>query len=210
MDSNETVQPVPQGDAPSQALNSETPNAVPYTRFKEVNDKMRALEAQLAALQNEQQKQREKELAEQQRWQELAQTLQTKLEEVEKQAQRAADLEASLRATVAARVERLPESVRTLVPEYPDPRLTLEWLNRNEALLLKPSAPSVDAGVAGDAGAAKPTVKLTELELLIARKAGMTPEQYARRKMQGEELRAGISSASEVLRKLEEQGHLSG
>ena len=193
--------------APSQAENSG--NTVPYDRFKEVNDKYRAMEQRLAQMEQEQSQKREKELAEQQRWQELAQELQAKLDATSKQAERATELEQSLQATVAARVERLPESVRTLVPDYSDPRLTLDWLNKNEALLVKAPAPSTDAGVAGDASAMK-AVKLTELEMLIAQKAGMTPEQYAKRKAEGQARNeAAPTSTSDVLRKLEEAGHLS-
>ena len=195
-----------QGEAPSQAENSGN-QAVPYARFKEVNDQRRALEERLAALETSQQQQRQKELAEQQRWQELAQELEAKLKETSTKAERAAELETALQATVQARVERLPESVRTLVPDYTDPRLTLGWLDKNEALLVKAPAPNTDAGVAGDAGAAK-AVKLTELELLIAKQAGMTPEQYAKRKAEGQQA-AQKSATSDVVRKLEELGHLS-
>lgn len=209
MDENQVQQQnIQGGDTPSQAQNSDTASAVPYTRFKEVNDRMRALEQELVTLREGQDKQRQTELAEQQRFKELAAELQAKLDAVTPTAQRAAELEESLKATVAKRVERLPEGVRTLVPEYADPRQTLAWLDTNEALLTRPVAPALDAGVAGDTGATKP-VNLTDLELLIAKKAGMTPEQYAKRKAEGQQETVETSATSDVVRKLAELGHLS-
>jgi len=162
-----------QGDAPAAALNTE--QTVPYSRFQEVNARMRELEAKLEALTAEEATRRAQELEAQQKWQELAERRASEIADLKPKAKRVAELEASLRATVEARVERLPESVRQLVPAFDDPRQTLEWLNKNEPLLSKPVAPALDAGVAGDS---KPTVKLTPSQQEAAKRAGMSEERY--------------------------------
>jgi hypothetical protein len=164
-----------QGGAPSQALNSDTIGPVPYTRFKEQNEELKALKAELDALKAEEAGRRTKELAEQEKWRELAVELQSKLDAITPEAKRAADLEASLKATVIARVSRLPETVQTLVPEFDDPRSTLGWLDKNEPLLVRPTAPGLDAGPQGDA---RPTVTLTAGQKAAAKLAGISEEQY--------------------------------
>lgn len=163
-----------QGGAPSQALNSDI-GPVPYPRFKEQNEELKALKAELDALKAEEAGRRTKELAEQEKWRELAVELQSKLDAITPEAKRAADLEASLKATVIARVSRLPETVQTLVPEFDDPRSTLGWLDKNEPLLVRPTAPGLDAGPQGDA---RPTVTLTAGQKAAAKLAGISEEQY--------------------------------
>lgn len=55
-------------------------SAVPYERFKEVNDKYRTLEKQLAQIQAERDAEAEKKLAEQQKYEELATKYKAELE----------------------------------------------------------------------------------------------------------------------------------
>lgn len=55
-------------------------SAVPYERFKEVNDKFRTLEKQLAQIQAERDAEAEKKLAEQQKYEELANKYKAELE----------------------------------------------------------------------------------------------------------------------------------
>jgi len=49
-----------------------------------------------------------------------------------------------------AAIERLPEAMRTLVPDYDDPFKLDAWLQANAATLAKPQAPSLDAGAGGN------------------------------------------------------------
>ena len=49
-----------------------------------------------------------------------------------------------------AAIDKLPEAMRTLVPDYDDPFKLDAWLQANAATLAKPQAPSLDAGAGGN------------------------------------------------------------
>jgi hypothetical protein len=125
-----------------------TDNTVPYSRFAAVNKTMREYEQRLADMEQEQKEQREKVLTEQQRYQELAEQRGQELEALRGTAQRAEELEKALQDTVDARIEAVPENMRTLIPTFGTPQDTLEWLDANQALLTqsKPKAPKLDGG----------------------------------------------------------------
>jgi len=71
-------------DAPQ----SETPGPVPYERFKEVNERAKAMENRLAQIEADAKARQEKELAEQQKWQELAQARERELKQLQSEQMR--------------------------------------------------------------------------------------------------------------------------
>ena len=158
--------------------------SIPYARFKEVNDERKALEARLAKLEKAQTEADQTRLAEEKRYQELADSYKAELDRVKPVAGQIDDWKAALHETAKAQIDLLPEDARELVPEYDDPRLTLAWLNKNAAKLMRPAAPAMDAGTRGDSAAKN--VKLTadqERALMLARQVDptMTRERYIAR-----------------------------
>lgn len=182
--------PGAQSASPAEAENTDAQqqHMIPKARFDEVNNLAKSLKAELEKLRTSQQQAEEQRLAEQNEWKALAEQRAAKVAELEPVAQQVKEIREALEATVAARIERLPEDVRALVPDFGDPRKTLDWLNANEQRLMRPLAPQMDAGARGDSGGAMP--KLTDMEIKLARMAGLTPEQWAAQRKAGEELDA--------------------
>lgn len=111
-------------------------------------------------------------------YRELSQKYLADLEAVKPMAERAQALEAIIRESNEARISRVPEQQRALVPaDYPPEKLQA-WLNANESLLMKPPAPDYNAG-AGAEGASRSKPQLTEEQRQAAKRFGMTEEQYA-------------------------------
>ena len=121
-------------------------------------------------------------------------SLEEKLRETESQINslrqfedRAKGLEAIIRDSNAQRIAAIPEGMRSLVPvDAMSPEQVAAWLDRNAAVLSKPIAPDLDGG-AGGVGGGK-TVQLSENEKLIARRVGMSDEDYLKAKK-----RAGLT-----------------
>jgi len=187
-------QDAPQGERETQPTQSKTGNRVEdlpewaQQLIRETRSEAAARRKRLDDMEAEHQKAQEARLVEEKRWQELAEQRAAKLAELEPVAEQVKEIREALDATVKARIERLPEDVRDLVPDFGDPRKTLDWLNANEQRLMRPLAPQMDAGARGDTGGAMP--KLTDMEIKLARMAGLTPEQWAAQRKAGEELDA--------------------
>lgn len=163
-------------EAPAAAENTGTQgHMIPKTRFDEVNTELKRLRSEMERLGVERQAAEEKRLAEQQEWQKLAEARAARIAELEPLAQRVKEAQEALAATVKARVDRLPEDVRDMVPDFGDARKTLEWLDANEGRLLKPIAPGTDAGVRGDSAS---KVTLSPSQQAAARAAHLTDAQY--------------------------------
>jgi DNA repair exonuclease SbcCD ATPase subunit len=128
-------------------------------------------------------KQREAELAKKQEWEQLAEERAKQLAELEPIKTAYEQMLETLKASNAKRIESVPEDKRSLIPEYDDPSKLAAWLDANAALLsMKPVAPNIN-GAAGSGqrpGAALPV--LSDEELAVAKKMGLTPEQYAESK----------------------------
>lgn len=143
------------------------------------------LAQQVQAIQDAQ----KKKLEEDGNFAELAKQRAAEIAALKPVADRAAALEAIIRESNEARVKALPEAVRGLAPVDYAPEKLQTWLNANEALLKKPPAANYDAGAgAGGGGHDTAASKLTEEQRQIARRSGLTDEQYATamQKAQGE------------------------
>lgn len=114
--------------------------------------------------------------------------LMAQIENLKPSAERAAALEKILRESNEARIKNVPERKRSMIPmDYPPERLQ-KWLADNEALLANEPPPNFDAGAGAGAGQGSVTPKLTDEQKQLAKKVGMTDEQYAAamHKAQGE------------------------
>lgn len=98
--------------------------------------------------------------------------------------ERATALEAIIRESNESRIKNVPEQMRGLIPsDYPPEKLQ-RWLNANEAQLAKQPAPNYDAGagLGSGGGNSGSTPKLTADELDVAKRMGMSAEDYAKAK----------------------------
>lgn len=100
-------------------------------------------------------------------------------------AERASTLEAIIRESNEARIKNVPDSMKALIPSDYAPEKLQTWLNANEALLVKPPAPDYDGGKGGN-GSAPPNIKLSPDEKAMAKRMGVTEEDYMKVKARRE------------------------
>lgn len=121
-------------------------------------------------------------LAEQGKYKELYEKTKGELDALKTVQDRATVLETKIQATNEGRIKRIPESMRSVIPADYTPDKLSEWLDANEHLLTKAPAPNLNGGSGGSGGGSQPQPKLEAFELELAKIAGVTPEQYAKRK----------------------------
>lgn len=143
--------------------------------IKELRQESAARRKELESFRSEASQREQQRLKEEGRWKELAEKLQAEKAQLVPYEERAQTLEKKIRTSNEARVARVPEDMRMLIPmDYPPERLS-EWLDANwERLSVKP-APDLDAGAGNGSGK---HVTLTDEERQIAQKMGLTAEQY--------------------------------
>lgn len=111
-------------------------------------------------------------------WRVIAEQLETEKRELEQYRERAEALEARLNESNDARLKRIPVEWRSMVPTDYAPERLAAWLDANAERLMKPAAPTLDAGAGG--GVSQPA--LNDDERRMAQAAGMTNEEYAKAK----------------------------
>jgi alanyl-tRNA synthetase len=154
---------------------------IPYDRFKQVNDERASFEKQLKDLQEAQRKANESALAERGEYKKLYDQAQEEMKSLRQASEEAKRYRERLEADNLARIERIPEDTRSLIPEYDDPVRMGAWLTANEGLITAPSkpiAPNLGGGAGGASGSN--ALRLTSEQLEIAKRFGMSPEDYAK------------------------------
>lgn len=119
---------------------TETPaeQTVPYARFKEINDKLKALEDEAAKVAKEREAEDEKKLAAQQEWQKLAESRKTKVEELLPKAELADKLSEMVLAQYQAEIKEWPDTVKAMAPADDASILQkLDWMNKAKPLALE-------------------------------------------------------------------------
>lgn len=124
--------------------------------------KLDEIEAAERQRQTEAQRAEEARLVEQQQYQQLAEKRAKELEALKPLAERTAALEARIKAANEARIGRVPDSLRSVIPADYDPVKLSEWLDANLDKLTKPTAPNIDDGHKSDR-TPKPDTKLPSL-----------------------------------------------
>ena len=178
-----------QDDSSTETENTE--RMIPKARFNQVNEENKALKARLqaiedkqAATEQERQAQQQKEMAEQNRYKELYEAEKAKtasLEAVQNEAKLYRD---SLENTLKARIESIPEDKRHLIPDFGDITQKMAYLDKAFPDLVatpKPNAPRLDGG-SGSSNTRGNALKLSDLEIQMAREAGISLEDYAKAK----------------------------
>ena len=136
--SSEQEQPqAPSSDA-TQNTEQAQEQTVPYNRFKEVNEKLRKLEAEQAKQAKEREQAEEKRLQEQQQWRELYEGNKARVQELEPKADLADKLSAMVLEQYAAEIKEWPEQVRNMAPDDNADVLTkLAWAARAKPLAME-------------------------------------------------------------------------
>ena len=118
-------------------------------------------------------------LAEQGKYKELYEAAQSRIAALEPMEARVTALTEATQAANERRIAAIPETMRTLVPEYDDPFKLAAWLDANAATFAKSPAPSLD-GRAGQGGQPAPAA-VTEAQVLeFAQRMGVRPEYVDR------------------------------
>jgi ribonucleoside-triphosphate reductase len=154
---------------------------IPKSRFDEVNDEKKKLADRLAQIEAEQKIETEKRLIEQQEYQKLAETRGKELADLQPKAAKVDAMEKTLVDVLTAQVAELPEDKRGLIPDELSTQQKLNWLAKNAAILKAPAAIDVGAGKHG-AESGVDIKSLTPEELAIAKRAGISAEDYAKNK----------------------------
>lgn len=85
-------------------------------------------------------------------WERLATERAQEIEALKAVKEKADKFEAQIKALNEARINRIPEAMRVLVPTGYTPEALAEWLDKSELVLVKPQAPTLDAGEKGEKG----------------------------------------------------------
>jgi hypothetical protein len=160
----------PSGDQSAGTQNTGQPAPIPYDRFKEVNDEKKRLETRLQEFERKDAERLEKERIQRGEHEQVIAELKTK-------AGIADQLEARLSASNQARIARIPDTHKSLIPAGFNTAQLDEWLTTNETLLIARAAPGTDAGVTGDK--TPPALKLTTEQEAMARALNIPLDKYA-------------------------------
>lgn len=148
-------------------------------RVGERDDKINNLSERLSEIEAA----RKKQLEQSGNFEQIAKERMAELDALKPVAERAKALEDVIRQSNERRIEELPENWRSAVPtEYPPEKLQ-QWLNENQNLLTKPTAPDSNAGAGRGGGRSGQTQQpLTDEERQIAARMGISEENYRKAK----------------------------
>jgi len=184
-ESTELVTPPP-AEAQNTDSAGQTDHMIPKARFDEINkakkeaDKqLTAMQTQLAELQKREEERADAELSEVDRLKKNAEKLGVQLAETAPKLERLQRVEEVLQKHIEARKALLPETMRGIVPAFPDPVDTLAWLDTNAAVLQQPVPPQTNAGAVGDATPKNQRAITPEIAAL-ARDLGIKPEDFVK------------------------------
>lgn len=172
-----------QNNAPAEANNTE--HMIPKSRFDEVNNKFKELKKQLDDMQRSKSESETKSLEEQKRYQELYEKLKAETDPIRQASEQLQRYRESFENSLKARIERIPEDKRRVIPAFDDPIQTMAWLDEAESLNLfgapsKPQAPNLN-GTSGAVGSAKDAATglpaTTQSVLDIAKQYGYSVNQ---------------------------------
>ena len=145
-------------------------------RVQEREDKIRALNDRLSAMEVAQQDRMQKNGE----YQELYNKVLTEVERLRLAEAELVENRTALQTINDSTIEQLPEKMRAIVPQNMSPVALSGWLYTAAPLLKRKPAPDIDAG-AGGVGSRK-AVTLTDEERQAARGMGMTEEDYIKHK----------------------------
>lgn len=164
---------------PAEAKNTEEEKGhmIPKSRLDEEIKRRKESENRLAAVEKEKASQLERQLEEQGEYKKLAEERATKIAEIQPVADQVDSMSQTLTEYLAAQIADIPEAMQDLVPAELPVQQQLNWLAKNKARLMKPNAPSLDAGKRGGEGKA---VELNDEQRAAAKNMKVSEEDYAK------------------------------
>ena len=117
-----------------------------------------------------------KRLAEQGEYRTLYESVKAKADAADALQERLDAITAQAQAANERRIAAIPESMKSLVPEYDDPLKLAAWLDANAAVFSRPIAPPLDGRAGGNGTPAVDEVKVKEQAVRL----GLDPETYYR------------------------------
>ena len=155
----------------------------PRSVVVELRQEAASYRTKLKEFEEQRRQENDQRLAQQNEWQKLAEQRAAEVESLRPYQERYETIIANLKANNERRLEAVPENMRTLIPPIDDPGTMAQWLDTNWQLLTnKPFAPSLNGG-AGGSQVRTSTVSLNDAELEMARKMGLSAEDYAAAKV---------------------------
>lgn len=166
---------------PAEAQNTEAPaeHMIPKSRFDEVNSKLKELMTQQEKAAKQREAAERERMEKQKEYQTLYEQAQARINELEPYQERFTSYQQQVADRNEQRVKEIPEAMRSLVPEYNDPFKMQTWLDQNQTVFSKPTAPKLDAGAGNGSRKTSGTTK-TELEIREeAARLGLNPRSLA-------------------------------
>lgn len=161
--------------------NREKEHMIPKSRLDEVLESNRKLKEALEKAEADQKARETEALKEQGKWKEIAEQKEKENQQLAQRATQVDVYEKALSRTLDAQLAEIPEDLRKLVPSALNTTQKLEWISENKSILLKPNAFDIGAGGnIGSGGRSKKKVELTDEQAEMARRFGMTAEEYAK------------------------------
>lgn len=123
----------------------------------------RDVEARLKSYEEAERQRSEQEAIQRGEWQKLAEQARAELDAAKREVERLAVYESKVKDLLQERLKKIPEGMRSRVPKFDNPLLTLEWLEANADLFtVKP--PSLDqSGIVGQ----KPRIETGKVSSFI-------------------------------------------
>jgi len=164
-------------ETPAEAQKSEE-HMIPKSRFDEVNQKFRDAEKRFKALEKAAQDAETKRLQESEDYKALYEKAQGTISELQPKADGADSAHATLKEVLEAQVEAIPNNKRDLVPDELSTEQQLAWIAKNRELLGKSAQFDIGAGEQGGSG--DKSVNLSSEDAAMAKKMGLSQEDYAK------------------------------
>lgn len=153
---------------------------IPKSRLDDVLAKLDAAQKKADALEKAQQEGERKRLEEANQYKELYEKTQAELSNLKPKAEQVDTYEKTLTSILDAQIAELPEDFRDVVPDGLSTQAKLDWLAKNKAKFMKAEPYDIGAGKRGT----RPdkSAELSEEEKSVARRFGMTDEEYVKAK----------------------------
>jgi hypothetical protein len=160
-----------------------TVQTFPAEYVQELRQEAASYRTKLREFEEAQKAESDKRLAEQNQWKILADQRAQEVESLRPFQEKYTAMLEALKAANEKRIGQIPDTMRSLIPPIDDPATLNQWLDTNWVLLTgKAPVPSLNGG-AGSAQARTSSPALTDAELSMAAKMGVSAEDYAAAKI---------------------------
>lgn len=184
--SPDTPPSVPNASADSEGKIDDLPSWA-QTQLKALRAEAAARRVELKKFEQESAQREQARLIEEGKFKELAEKHGSEVARLKPYEERVSALEGAIRKSNEARISRIREDMRAIVPTDYSPEKLADWLDANLDKLTSPRAPELDAGASGGVV----STSLTPAEREFAREFGLTDEEYLKSKQKAGAPRSG-------------------